>query len=156
MNGLRIRGMMTVEASIVLAIMVYVILFITDTALFFYDTHMVANEMTRSLLRIQNCQECGTDPDNGTIRPMREDVPLIDKADYIRRAARGKTLRTDIDDVLSEEGIFGDTWTVEARYDGLVWPFRSVRFKRKVYLPSFRPAGAMRRNREIHHVIDGD
>lgn len=139
------KSVLTVEASIISLIIIYVSLFFIDASMYFYDKNNLHNNLISSGLRIQNYYECSeqenkniiTKKDNSKIKNY-----LNDSVSYGYTFSKFLTSNSSI-------GISDIKLRGKIKYIGMVIPFKNIEIEDEVIMGLMTPAMDLRINKEI-------
>lgn len=151
MKKLHFKSSITIEASIIVSLIVYIILFLVDTALFFCVDNLLTSGIIRKGLKVQNYYECGSDLQTGNIHSMNADINDDTAKQFIDSELKSMYFLGDVSDVSIKKTLSNIEISVDIIYGGIVLPYKGLKLKREVRLSYLTPADDIRINKEINY-----
>lgn len=150
------KSMITIEASVIFTVAIYVILIILDIGIYLYDTNALNAQMVRGTLKVQNHLECKSGLQDGNIELVYTKMDDRNLGLRIKKIIDGRLMLSRLRSLRVSTSFTSIDVEAEIEYKGLSLPFKNLKIKKNMKFANMSPSVDIRRSRHIHSVIDGD
>ncbi len=142
----------TVEASILITVGIYILLFLIDLSMFLYDGIILNTNMVRAGLRVQNTIECNSNIDSKMIDNISEKYSDEQIRKKFNDIIKQGYMYSKLEDSNIEIGILNIEFKAKIKHIGIVFPFKNIEITKIVKMPRLSPASDIRKNKEILNI----
>lgn len=150
------KGVISIETSVIGAIAIYIIFFIINVGIYFYDINALNANMVIGMLRIQNHIECRSDLNSRSIDKIVDKLSRKELGIALKSYVDKGMMLSEVKTVKVDTGFIDLYGYIEIEHKGLVIPFKNIVIKKEIRLADINPSGSLRINRYVNDFVKGD